>query len=271
MKIMSCNIRISSADDGVNSWSQRKKICLEILVSQQAHILCFQEVEYDQMQDLQQAFPDFSMYGIPQTSSSRSFANVVLCERERFELISCNGFWLSETPHIPGSKSWNSYSIRSTTCLRLVDATTNKEFHLINTHLDHISQTAREQQARLLNENSEAFAKDFPQILTGDMNADGRNRTITYLKQHGWRDTYERIHGPEEPGATFHCFAGPAYKEKLKASGYDWWPLDTGKIDWIFTKGPVNVRDAHIIKDSVNGYYPSDHYFVSTDIDLSGS
>jgi endonuclease/exonuclease/phosphatase family metal-dependent hydrolase len=39
-------------------------------------------------------------------------------------------------------------------------------------------------------------------------------------------------------------------------------------MDWIFLKGRARVLDAQIIKDSHNGRFPSDHYFVSAQISL---
>jgi endonuclease/exonuclease/phosphatase family metal-dependent hydrolase len=43
-----------------------------------------------------------------------------------------------------------------------------------------------------------------------------------------------------------------------------------GKIDWIFARGATRVVGAAIIRDSRDGRFPSDHYFVSADVELDG-
>ena len=66
-----------------------------------------------------------------------------------------------------------------------------------------MSQTAREQQARLIVEDATAYPDDYPQLLTGDMNCDGANAAIERFRQGGWQDTHAALHGDENPD-TFH-------------------------------------------------------------------
>ncbi len=88
------------------------------------------------------------------------------------------------------------------------------------------------------------------------MNADRVNRAIQKFVEGGWTDTYETIHGAEDPGPTGHRFLG---SERAK---------EKGKIDWIFWRGQVEITAADIINDNENGRYPSDHYFISAEIRL---
>jgi endonuclease/exonuclease/phosphatase family metal-dependent hydrolase len=140
--------------------------------------------------------------------------------------------------------------------LRLEDTATKSELRVVNTHLDHISQIAREQQARLIVEDTSVYQPDYAQILTGDMNCVALNKAIGILKAGGWQDTYAAIHGTENPGNTYHGFLGPGFEPEI------------GKIDWIFARGKLHVIDAQVIQDTHNGRYPSDHYFVSTEVSL---
>lgn len=56
---------------------------------------------------------------------------------------------------------------------------------------------------------------------------------------------------------SFHGFKGAAYKAKGKP----------GPIDFIFLKGAgIRAVESHLVKDSVKGVFPSDHYFLSADI-----
>ena len=115
---------------------------------------------------------------------------------------------------------------------------------------------ARENQARLIVENTQAYPADYPQILTGDMNEDATYKGIQTFKAGGWVDTYNVIHKTESPGNTFHGFEGPNHKAQMD------------KIDWIFTRGKIKTLGTEIIKDTINGKYASDHYFISATVEL---
>lgn len=73
----------------------------------------------------------------------------------------------------------------------------------------------------------------------------------------GWPDTFEIATGVEEPGHTYHGFQGPNHETTI------------GKMDWVFVRGIFTVTGAEIIRDAENGRHPSDHYFVSADLELT--
>ncbi len=259
MKIMTCNIRASGAlDPGKDNWSFRKQICADVLREQAPDIVCFQEMWDEQFVDLSVMLPEFNSYGIADTALSLHPVNTIFYRAADFTKISAGGYWLSQTPHIAGSRSWDSECVRLANWIRLRDRRTGIDFKVINTHLDHIGQVARESQAHLILEDCAAYPNDYPQILTGDMNCDHRNAAIHVFKSGGWSDTYGAVHGTENPGFTFHQFLGPKYKSE---SGM-------GKMDWIFVKGKIKARDAEIIKSSTGNRFPSDHYFVSATVDF---
>src|SRR5690606_17927694 len=133
--------------------------------------------------------------------------NAILYSPQRYEVISAGGYWLSKTPHIACSRSWDSAATRFANWLHLKDRQSGRQFRVWNTHLDHKGQTAREEQARMVCEGAEAaHGAEFPQILTGDMNADMRNPAISIYKSRGWKDTYAEVHGEADPGFTYHRF-----------------------------------------------------------------
>jgi endonuclease/exonuclease/phosphatase family metal-dependent hydrolase len=180
--------------------------------------------------------------------------NCILYRKDGFAQVSAGGYWLSEDPHVPGSKSWESACIRLANWVRLREEATVTEFRIVNTHLDHVSQLAREHQAKMIAEDAAAYPHDYPQILTGDMNCDCRNKAIDILKSGGWSDTYGHIHGTEDPGHTYHAFVGSQHESGI------------GKMDWVFMRGKLRTVDAEIIRDSIDGLFPSDHYFVSAEL-----
>jgi endonuclease/exonuclease/phosphatase family metal-dependent hydrolase len=209
----------------------------------------------DQFRDLSCACPDYQPYAVVDEPCGNHPMNCIFYRRAAYTCVSAGGYWLSQTPHVAGSRSWDSANIRLANWIRLQDRESKASFRVVNTHLDHEGQTARENQARVIVEDTHAYPPDYAQVLTGDMNCDSRNRAIQIFKAAGWIDTYGAVHGTEDPGPTFHEFLGPA-------SSYP-----VGKMDWIFAKGQVKIRDAEVICDSSGGRFPSDHYFVSATLD----
>ncbi|HCE45430.1 MAG TPA: endonuclease [Lentisphaeria bacterium] len=256
MKILTCNIRYLGAEDGDNGWKYRKDFCAEIIKSQSADMICFQEVWKQQFEDLHRALPGYQTFGMADVPQGRNPQNCIFYRKNKFNFISSGGYWLSETPHVPGSRSWDSACIRLANWIRLEVLNTKTEFRIVNTHLDHVAQEARENQARIIVEDTKAYQEDYPQILTGDMNCDFSNKAIKVFKSGGWIDTFEAVHGNGNPGHTYHEFKGSECVS------------DIGKMDWIFMRGKIRATDAEVIKDCRNGKFPSDHYFVSATVDL---
>ena len=264
LKVLCCNIRriMPEDDEAGNGWDARKDLCAEVIRAQRADVICLQECTNAQFKDLGSRLPEFDSFGLVNPDAVFNPANAILFARTRFELVSAGGFWLSETPHIAGAKSWDSARARFVNWVHLQERDSGQQFRIWNGHLDHIGQVAREKQAQLIVQASEVFPEDFPQLFAADCNADADNPAVRNLLAGGWLDTYAAVHGPEDPGFTFHAFLGPRFaeeapKEKIK-----------GKIDWIFCRGPVKTLAAGIIHDGRDGRYPSDHYFISAEVRL---
>jgi endonuclease/exonuclease/phosphatase family metal-dependent hydrolase len=255
MKILTCNIRYSQAADGANAWPLRKRACADTIARQAADVVCFQEMTREQLDHLRRELPGYAAVTTLDAPAPGEPVDTIFYREDALALQGSGAYWLSETPHVPGSRSWHSDCVRLACWACLVEAGTGRELRVVNTHLDHVSQGARENQARLLNEDAAAYPSEAPQILTGDMNADRTNPAIASFLAAGWADTYAAVHGDGEPGPTFHGFVGPEG------------PAVPGKIDWIFARGKIRARSAEIIRDRVDGRYPSDHYFVSATIE----
>ena len=266
--ILSCNIRValSTDDEAGVGWESRKELCIEIIRAQNPDLICFQEVLEVQNEDLKKAFPNFFSFGFegPEMDAHKEgyhgiAKNPIFFSTEKYELVSAGTYWLSETPHIGGSKSWGTARARHVNWVRLKEKGSSNEFRVVNLHLDHVSQQAREKQTNMMLEEAAQYPEDFKQILAGDFNASAENNVINLIKDNGWTDTYTTIHGDAEPGATVHVFLGENDPKKDKRK----------KIDFIFTRGgEIKSGSATIIKDHKNGVYPSDHYFLSAKVKM---
>ena len=256
IRVATCNIRCLPANDGPNHWELRKEFTLRVIKDLEADIICFQELWLPQCNFAKKHLNGYAYFAVADETKTDRPTNAIFYREDKFEVVSPGGFWLSETPHISGSSSWGSACVRLVNWLRLRCRPNGREFRLINTHLDHVSQTAREGGARLICEDAAAYENDYPQILTGDMNCDVNNAAILRYFSGGWKDTYAVANNVSEPGHTFHAFEGPEYQGSI------------GKMDWVFVKGRVDVLSASIIDVDERGRYPSDHYFVTADVQI---
>jgi endonuclease/exonuclease/phosphatase family metal-dependent hydrolase len=266
-RILSANIRVALPDDAKKGvgWNDRKDICLQIIRQKKPDIICLQEVLRVQNEDMKRAFRDFMSFGFegPEMDACpgdeyRGIAkNPILFSGKRYEYVSSGSYWLSETPLAAGSKSWDTARARHCNWMRLKDKSTGKDFRVVNTHLDHLSGTARSRQIQVIMEECGQYAADFPQLLSGDFNTTASSEVIKTIRSHTWTDTYAALHGEADPGATAHAFLGENNPKKGK-----------GRIDFIFSRGAVEAVASEIVKDTVNDRYPSDHYFIFADIIL---
>ncbi len=270
-RVLSCNIRVALPEDEAtgNGWASRRDLCVEVIKAQNADLICLQEVLQVQMEDLEKGLPDFTGFGFvgPEMDTRKEgyqgiAKNPVFYSKRRYDFVSAGGFWLSETPHLPGSLSWGSARARHVNWVRLRERNSGRQLRVLSLHLDHVSQEAREEQIKMVLAEAALYPPDFPQILAGDFNAGEANPVLNLVADAGWTNTHTAAPGPRDNGLTVHSFLGPNYVPKTKSGG------KRGPIDFILTHGPVKTLGWKVIRDSRDGRYPSDHYFISADLAL---
>lgn len=260
-RFLSCNIRVDLPEDEQlgNGWESRKKMCIKIMRNHKPDILCLQEVLKNQNEDLKKAFPNFFSFGFegPEMDGIVGYKgiakNPIFFSKKRYELLSAGSFWLSETPLVGGSLSWGAARARHANWVRLRDKKSGKDFRVVNLHLDHKSQSAREEQIKVVINEAGQYNARYPQILSGDFNIGMTNTVYKLLKDSKWKDTYTHLYGNTEPGYTAHNFQGDKYVNRNQT-----------KIDFIFSCGEIKPFSSKIIMDHIDGRYPSDHYFLES-------
>jgi endonuclease/exonuclease/phosphatase family metal-dependent hydrolase len=264
--IVTANIRVPLPEDEAsgNGWSARRKLCAAVIQSRSPDVVCLQEALREPTEhlcaDLGQEFREFGFHG-PEMDARREgyqlvAKNPILYSVARYDLVSAGGFWLSETPHLPATRSWGSARARHVNWVRLRDRA-GREFRVLNTHLDHQSQPARQRQLAMILDEAALYQGKFPQVLAGDFNVDRRNPVFGLLGDAGWKDAYSAVHGDEGDGFTAHAYEGTARR------------TETGRIDFIFTRGAIAASSAEIIRDAKDGRFPSDHFFVSARVRIA--
>lgn len=265
VRVVSANIRVALKTDieKGRGWDGRKELVFEVIRNQSPDIIGLQEVMEVQNEDFKKAFPDFFSFGFegPEMDAFTDgeyhliAKNPILFNTKKFDFISGGTYWLSETPHLGGSMSWETARARHVNWVRLRDKSTGKVFRVLNTHFDHVSKEAKQKAAEMILEESDQYPENFPQILMGDFNSDVTSTPIKTLRNQ-WNDSYSDLNNDVDPGFTVHGFIGPEAKTKK------------GKVDFIFYRGPLQAIEASVMKDTRDGVYPSDHYFVSAALQL---
>lgn len=178
----------------------------------------------------------------------------VFFDTRRLKPLEHDHFWLSDTPEIPGSKSWGNNVIRMVTWVRFLHSPPGEEpqeLVFFNTHFDHQSANAREKSAALVLERINEFDPALPVVLAGDFNAAaGTSRPYEILvDEGGLLDTWEMA---RRRGTAVGTSPG-GYRD----------PVPGGpRIDWLLTRGPVGTEAVEIVTWGKRGQYPSDHFPV---------
>lgn len=253
LRVMSFNIRYGTAEDGENSWANRRRLVMKVIRENEPDLLGLQEALRFQLDEIGRAFPEYDEIGVGRDDGKAAgeFA-AILYRRDRFEKLEADQFWLSESPTTPGSRSWGSACTRLCTWARLRDVTSVDSILFLNTHLDHFSEQARVNGARLILDRIRSLRRNEGVILCGDFNAPEDSaaiRAVLDLDNHlEMEDTFRSANSAPGDCGTFHGWSGTR-------SG--------SRIDYIFVAHLARpLTSASIIRLHEGNRYPSDHFPV---------
>ncbi len=255
LKVMSFNIRYGAANDGTNSWPQRKDLVLDTIKVFDPDLLGLQEVLGFQAEFLKTNLKGYAFHGVGREDGKEKGEYVPLMYKtSRFALEDSGHFWFSETPEVAGSKSWDSSLPRMLSWVALRDLKNDRVIVYANVHFDHIGPVARLESAKLMRTKWEEFQGQYPLIITGDFNTDEDKAPYAALvNAEGFSgtkliDSYRVTHSERSPG---------------EQSFGDWKGIRAGtRIDWILHSPDLITRSSVIDYTQDQGRYPSDHYPV---------
>ncbi len=258
LRVMTYNIRYNNPNDGVNIWDNRKDHVAEMIGEKyQPDIVGLQEALKEQIADLQERLPEYTWFGVGRDNGwDKGEFMAIFYRKDRLELLQHNTFWLSETPEIPGVKSWNAACNRIVTWAKFKDVATGNIFYHFNTHFDHISQPAKLESAKLVWSRIKSISGDAPAFLTGDFNIFESNEAYAILTgktktEQGSSDLLD-AHYISKTG-----HKGPTASFTKKG----WTEINEpgSKIDYIFVRNGFIVLSHQIADDKYDGRFPSDH------------
>ncbi len=278
LAIMSFNIRLGVAKDGENDWTHRRELVFGVLRDHSPDLVGLQEAYQFQIEAMLQACPGYAMLGVGrEDGEAKGEFSSILYRKERLALLEHGTFWLSETPEVPGSRSWQTACTRVCTWGRFEDRRSRRTFHLFNTHLDHVSQEARKQGIKLILRRMADRKHDDPVFLTGDFNAGEDNPVVALVtgkadrgSSGGTAGATSRAAGQTDRGLHLVDSFRVLHPDAKQTGTFNGWQgkTDGAKIDYIFVPPGVPVRSAEILHDHREKRYPSDHFPVMAVIEL---
>src|SRR6186713_989688 len=144
LNVMTFNIRYNTKNDSLNAWPYRKDNAASQIKFHNVHILGVQEALYEQVIDLSQSLSQYKYVGVGRDDGIiKGEYSAIFYDTAKLILLGSSTFWLSLTPDIPGSKSWDAAITRIVTWAKFTDKRRNRTFFVFNTHFDHIGKEAR--------------------------------------------------------------------------------------------------------------------------------
>jgi endonuclease/exonuclease/phosphatase family metal-dependent hydrolase len=266
LRIMSFNVRGSFHDRGTpNAWPERAALNVETIGRHVPDVIGFQELQSGNLETYEEGLPRYEHVPGPEYGNeARPSLNAIFFDPERLRLLDAGGFWLSETPE-RYSASWGSRAVRSANWAFF--ELSGLSFLCLNTHLDHVSKTARVEGSKVILRKIaqllSRYGDETPVVVTGDFNCRPGTPAYRSFLGGGFVDVY-LVAGNEEDAHTFHAFKGSRYRDAHPGLG-------PRRIDWILLRDPrgrLRPASCSIARDHAGETYPSDHYPVLADLTL---
>jgi endonuclease/exonuclease/phosphatase family metal-dependent hydrolase len=254
MRVMTFNLRFENETDGPHAWDRRREMVVDVIRRYQPAVVGTQEGKWSQLTYLLEELPDYEAVMPGRLPDKHIQCPTLFFRKADIAIEGGREFWLSETPEVHLSKSWDSAFPRMISFADVRIEGSSRKMTAAVTHLDHMGAEARYRQAEIISQW--ANRQPHPVVLMGDFNdaPDSRVHDVLTSPATDLHDTWELAGGGDgETSFTHHGFTGIPQKNRL---------------DWILVDSNFQVRDAQIIRDHVNEAFPSDHYPYVADIEL---
>ena len=255
IKVISTNIRFENKADEINNRPNRKKIWAKTILDQDPDFICTQEGRRPQLEDAEKSLEDFHL-AFKERSWIEERMYPCIFVNHSWEVLNAGDKWLSLTPDIPGSLSFESMFPRLMTFAHLKNKKNSKEILIVNCHLDHMKSSTRDEQSKVLVSEVNKLKKktsllSSPEILTSPLLSAVR-KNIDH-SSISLKDPWIKLNKKEE--GTHHKFTGDNSSTK--------------RIDWILASENLIATEAKILKNSENNIYPSDHFPIFSKFTLN--
>lgn len=249
LSVISFNIRYCDDPMG-NSIPERAPRLGAVTDPYAPDILCFQECSPRWTPFLEQLYDRDYEITINYRSKSDPEGCPILWRKDRFDALDTGLFWLSDTPDTE-SRGWdalfNCYRICAYAVLR--EKATGRSFTVMNTHFG-FGDAGQLRSAELIHRRAKAISP-YPTFITGDFNMN-----------------------PDSAGYGAMCRyftdvnAATASDFRATLHGYHPEACCSEHIDYCFSDSRITPISHRILRDAVDGKYPSDHFGLSLILEL---
>ena len=247
-KLVSYNVRVDLASDGMNAWPKRKEIFVDQIQGINPDIFGVQEARPNQVEFIDKYLGRYKYVGVSRGGVKvEDEYSAIFYKYKKYKVVKSGTFWLSPTPD-QVSKGWDAAYLRICTFARFEDLKTGNLFWVFNTHLDNEGKLARKNSLELIQQKIRSLNPDSePVILMGDFNSMPSSPLVESLKGH-FTDAYN-VNKSANPTGTFNGFG-------LEKN-------DSKRIDYIFgMNSKVHFLKYEVNRDKADGKYISDHFPV---------
>lgn len=261
-KVMTYNIRNSWANDGGNSWKNRRQATVRMIDEERPDIIGLQELCPDQEAFLDTALKGYKHIGVGREDGKKEGEIMGIFYDTAKVTMECWGtFWLSETANEP-TKGWDAACKRTCTWAVMREKRSGDRFLFYNTHLDHVGVTARKMEVRQIADSVSAMSKRMgiaKIFMTGDFNTTSKNKIFTPLKKilSEARETSPVT----DHGYTYNAFGNvdpTKESHQLDSNGNT---DNEVAIDHIFYKG-ATAKMFMVLRGDYGARFISDHFPV---------
>lgn len=247
IRLMTFNIRYGAADDGPNSWPQRRQLVADIIQEGTPDVLAIQEGLAFQLEELSGALNGYRKLGQHRDGGSEGEFSGLYVREGRVRVVGWGELWLSASPDSVGSVGWDAALARMAVWAEVLLAGEEEAVRVYGTHFDHRGTVARLESSRLLLSHA---AEGPPAVFMGDFNAPEEAEPIALFFSQGFRSAV-LAHRPDTETGTFNGFRD-----------------STGgrRIDHILVDPDLRIEEAEILRASSTDPWPSDHFPVTARI-----
>lgn len=244
ISLMTFNIRYGSADDGSNSWADRRALVAGIISREAPDVLAIQEGLAFQLEELGEVLGSYRKLGQHRDGGLEGEFSGLYVREDRLRILRWGELWLSPTPDSVASVGWDAALPRMVVWADIEGTGGGEPLRVYGTHFDHRGEEARLESARLIARHATGGP---PAVIMGDLNAGENSEPLGIFFRLGYRSAFPELH-PESPMGTFNGFRDPSGGER---------------IDHILLSPRIILRKAEILDGRVGEVWPSDHFPVT--------
>lgn len=252
MKIMSFNVRCGNV--GEVTMEDRIDIVCQTIIESGADSVGIQEATPEWMDAFKKNIGHLYDYvGVGRDDGkNKGEYSPVFYLKEKYEVVSSDTFWLSETPK-EVSFGWDAACRRVCSYAQLKDKTSGKEYVHINTHFDHRGEIARRNSVDMIIAHAKTFV-DIPVVFTADMNVvEGTENYNQFVNSNYFNDT-KKLAPDTMNYCTYHDTKPEEHKDDV--------------IDYVMINDGFKANKYVVMTEGIDGRFVSDHYPIYAEIEI---